>query len=196
MTGAEVPLVIRSATAQDRFLLSELGAETFSESFGAQNTAQDMQLYLARSFSPDIQAAELADPSTTFLIAEVGGEPVGYARLREGGSPAAISASHPIEIVRFYARRRWIGRRVGAALMQECLSQAHARGCDVIWLDVWERNDRAIAFYQKWGFAEVGDQPFRLGGDIQRDLLMARPILLRAEAQESSIRARHSQGRR
>ncbi|MGH2606817.1 MAG: GNAT family N-acetyltransferase, partial [Anaerolineales bacterium] len=135
MTESGVPPVIRRAAVQDNVLLSELGAETFAEAFGAQNTPEDMQLYLASSFSPDIQAAELSDPSTTFLIAEVGSEAVGYARLRQGESPAAIRASHPIEIVRFYARSRWIGRRVGAALMQECLSEAHARGCDVIWLD-------------------------------------------------------------
>ncbi|MGH2605215.1 MAG: GNAT family N-acetyltransferase, partial [Anaerolineales bacterium] len=139
-----------------------------------------MHLYLASSFNPDIQAAELADPSTVFLIAEVDGQPVGYARLRQGGSPAAIRAAHPIEIARFYSRRRWIGRRVGAALMQECLGEAHARGCDVIWLDVWERNDRAIAFYHKWGFAEDSPQPFHLGNDIQKDLLMARPVWLHA----------------
>lgn len=182
MTESGDPLVIRRAVSQDNVLLSELGAETFVEAFGAQNTPEDMQLYLAGSFSPDIQAAELSDPSTVFLIAEVGGESVGYARLRQGNSPPAIRAAHPIEIARLYARSRWIGRRVGAALMQECLSEAHGRGCDVIWLDVWERNERAIAFYQKWGFAEVGTQPFRLGDDIQKDLLMARPVLLPAVA--------------
>jgi ribosomal protein S18 acetylase RimI-like enzyme len=48
------------------------------------------------------------------------------------------------------------------------------RGCDTIWLDVWERNLRARAFYQKWGFIEVGTQLFQLGDDLQNDLLMQR----------------------
>jgi ribosomal protein S18 acetylase RimI-like enzyme len=44
----------------------------------------------------------------------------------------------------------------------------------VVWLDVWERNTRAISFYERWGFVVVGEQDFVLGDDVQRDLLMAR----------------------
>ena len=47
---------------------------------------------------------------------------------------------------------------------------------DLIWLGVWEQNPRAIAFYTKWGFVEVGAQTFRLGSDLQRDLVMAREL--------------------
>ena len=81
-----------------------------------------------------------------------------------------------MEIGRFYARKAWIGKGVGARLMQACLCEAEAVACDVVWLDVWERNARAIAFYHKWGFTEVGMQVFPLGNDLQRDLLMARPV--------------------
>ena len=82
----------------------------------------------------------------------------------------------PVEIVRFYAVREWIGGGVGAALMSACLSLAVEEGCDTIWLDVWEQNPRAIAFYRKWGFAVVGEQAFQLGSDLQHDLLMQRSI--------------------
>jgi ribosomal protein S18 acetylase RimI-like enzyme len=41
---------------------------------------------------------------------------------------------------------------------------------------VWERNPRAIAFYEKLGFAAVGEHEFRLGNDPQRDIVMARPV--------------------
>jgi len=173
---ARLHIEVLYANQEDRLLLSEMGAETFAKAFAPRNTPEDMSLYLERSFSPTIQAAELADPDTVFLVAEVGDESVGYARLREGSAPSQIRASHPIEIVRFYARPQWIGRHVGTALMEASLSESRARGCDVVWLDVWEENEKAIAFYKKWGFAEFGTQPFRLGNSIQSDLLMARPV--------------------
>jgi ribosomal protein S18 acetylase RimI-like enzyme len=45
-----------------------------------------------------------------------------------------------------------------------------------VWLGVWEHNPRAIAFYKKYGFISVGEHPFPLGGDLQRDIVMAKPL--------------------
>jgi ribosomal protein S18 acetylase RimI-like enzyme len=156
--------------------LAELGEETFREAFGSQNTPEDVTLYAAKTFAPNIQAAELADPKGFFLIAEIEDEAAGYVRLREAAPATRTRSSRPIEIVRLYARTRWIGRGVGPALMEAALREARARGHDSIWLGVWERNARAIAFYRKWGFVEIGTQPFQLGNDLQNDLVMMRAV--------------------
>lgn len=169
-------IAIRHATAGDNVLLADIGAETFADAFGVDNTDDDMRQYLESAFGPDIQAAELADRANVFLIAEVHGLPAGYARLREATHPAAATVARPIELVRLYARTPWIGRGVGAALMKASLSEAQARGCDLVWLGVWERNERAIAFYRSWGFLERGNQTFLLGSDLQHDLVMTRPV--------------------
>ncbi|CAG0934957.1 phosphinothricin acetyltransferase [Thermoflexales bacterium] len=167
---------IRVATPSDNALLAELGARTYFDTFARDNTPEDMADYLAASFGPQKQADELADPLTTFLIAEIDHAAAGYARLRLSPPPAAITGRHPLEIARFYSDKAWIGRGVGAALMSACLDCAARHSCDTIWLDVWERNARAIAFYQKWGFAVVGTQTFQMGRDLQNDLLMQRPV--------------------
>jgi GNAT superfamily N-acetyltransferase len=167
---------VRYATAADNTLLAELGARTFHDTFSADNTPEDMTAYLATSFSPEKQAAELVDPASVFLIAEVEGVTVGFARLKEGQPSAGITGLRPIEMVRMYACKEWIGHGVGATLIKACLNEAEKRGCDTIWLDVWEHNPRARAFYRKWGFLEVGTQIFQLGDDLQNDLLMQRPV--------------------
>jgi len=158
-------------------LLAVIGAETFVDSFGADNTPEDVAAHLNATFSPEKQAAELADPNSRLLIAEVDGEAAGYARLQFGRAPAAVVARRPVEIVRFYARKQWIGRGVGSRLMAACLDEARMAGCDLIWLGVWEQNPRAIAFYTKWDFVEVGSQTFRLGSDLQHDLVMVRAVV-------------------
>jgi phosphohistidine swiveling domain-containing protein/GNAT superfamily N-acetyltransferase len=170
------PFHIRYAAAADNMLLAELGAQTFTDSFGPDNTPENMRAYLEASFSPEIQQRELADAAARFLIIERGAEAVGYARLNFGPAPAAVVAQKPMEIVRFYARKEWIGKEVGAQLMKACLREAEDAGCDVVWLDVWEHNPRAIAFYRKWGFDKVGDQVFQLGDDVQNDWLMSRVV--------------------
>lgn len=173
---------IRVAGPEDAGRLAEIGARTFRHTFARDNTPEDMAAYLAVAFGPALQAAELADAGTTFLIAEAVGEIAGYARLVRSPAPECIPAGRPIEIRRIYAAEAWLGRGVGAALMRACLREAERQQCNVIWLDVWECNERAIAFYRRWGFAEVGTQIFVLGSDLQHDLLMARRVSEPSEA--------------
>ncbi len=171
-----IPIQIRVASSVDNHLLAELGARTFFDTFAKDNTPEDMAAYLAASFSPQKQAAEIVDPLTTFLIAEIDGTAVGYARLHSGPAPVEVRGQRPLEIVRLYSDQAWIGRGVGTALMTACLDFAARQGCDTVWLDVWEDNARAIAFYRKWGFEVIGTQPFQLGSELQNDLLMQRVV--------------------
>ena len=174
MTNGEIK--IRYANSSDNVLLAEFGGKAFYDSFAADNTPEDMAVYLATSFSPEVQAEELSDPSSVFLIAEVDNSIVGYARLHESPPPAKVRGARPIELVRIYAGKARIGKGIGSALLEACLREADVRGCDTIWLGVWERNTRAQAFYRKWGFVEVGIQTFRLGEDLQTDLVMQKPV--------------------
>ena len=146
---------IRHATPRDNKLLAVIGAETFSDSFAAENTPENMAAYLSASFSAEKQGKELADPRARFLIAEVSGEVVGYAHLRFSAAQPVVDTQNAMEIVRFYARKNWLGKGVGPQLMRACLTEARAAGCHVVWLSVWKKNDRAIRFYRKWGFAEL-----------------------------------------
>jgi diamine N-acetyltransferase len=168
-------IVVGTATLDEAPLLAELGERTFRDTFAADNTEADMAAYLSGAFGVEIQRRELADPASSFLVATVDGVPAGYAQLRTGNAPAGVSGENVIEIGRFYSDKPWIGAGVGPALMQACIDAAVSLGHDVIWLDVWERNPRAIAFYQKWGFSVVGEKDFVLGEDVQHDLILARP---------------------
>jgi diamine N-acetyltransferase len=170
------PIVTRAARPDDAALLTELGASTFTETFEAANTPENFAAYMAVAFGEDIQRAELEDPDTTVFFAERDGETEGYVMLRERKAPASVAADDALEIARLYARRRSVGRGVGAALMQCALAEAAGRGKDAVWLGVWDRNERAIRFYESWGFHRSGTQPFLLGTDLQTDLVMVRRI--------------------
>ena len=167
---------IRLADSGDAALLAELGARTFCDTFAADNKPEDMAAYLAESFGPEIQSAELATPETIFLIAEIDGVAAGYAHLQVVSTPTCVAGPRPIELARLYASRGWLGRGVGAALMGGCLDQARQAGYQTIWLGVWEKNLRAQAFYRKWEFKVVGNHEFQLGSDLQNDFIMERPL--------------------
>jgi diamine N-acetyltransferase len=172
----KVHVTIRSANIADANLLAELGKRTFHETFSPDNTREDMDAYLTSSFNPTQQTAELADPASTFMIAEVSGSAAGYAKLRAGEPATGIEGAKPIELVRLYVLREWLGQGVGEVLMRACLDEARSAGYETIWLGVWERNARAQAFYRKWGFRAVGEHVFQLGSDAQRDIVMEKSI--------------------
>jgi GNAT superfamily N-acetyltransferase len=81
-----------------------------------------------------------------------------------------------VELERFYVDQRWHGRGIAAQLMDAVLRVARGLDGDALWLGVWERNAKAIRFYEKQGFECVGAQTFRLGSDVQHDDVMRRPL--------------------
>jgi ribosomal protein S18 acetylase RimI-like enzyme len=163
---------IRRAAATDAAPLARFAEATFRETFAAMNAPENMELHCASSYGETIQARELADPATTVFFCELGSELVGYAQLRRGEAPPCVDGTRPIEILRFYVASGWHGRGIAQLMMESALGLADAEGFDVVWLGVWERNPRAIAFYAKFGFVEVGDHVFTVGTDPQRDVVM------------------------
>ncbi|MCB2376234.1 GNAT family N-acetyltransferase [Hymenobacter sp. BT635] len=159
--------------------LAELGRQTFHDTFAADNKAEDMAEFLAATFSEEKQLAELNDSQTTFLLAHMQQQPVGYAKLRLGstlGLEEGKEGSGRLEIERLYVQQDWIGTGLGAALMRRAIEEARLHSCRTVVLGVWERNEPAIAFYRRFGFREIGQHTFRLGQDIQTDLILRKGL--------------------
>ena len=164
------------ATPDDSSLIADIGASTFEASFGANNRLEDMEQYLSLSFSKAHIEVQLAEPSTIFLLAYEDCKAVGYVMLRVSKKPMVVIGPKPVELVRLYIEEEIIGKGYGSALMNSCLKEAKKNGRRTIWLGVWEKNLRAIRFYEKWGFTKLGTKEFVLGSDLQNDHIMARPV--------------------
>ncbi|HYJ39836.1 MAG TPA: GNAT family N-acetyltransferase [Steroidobacteraceae bacterium] len=168
---------IRRAVAADADALAEIGARTFFETFAADNTAADMRLFLESTWRPDLQRAEILDADLdTLLVCDATGAIAGFAQLREAHPPAGIAVSAPVELKRFYVDKAWHGRGLALTLMGASELAARARGARELWLGVWERNERAQAFYRKCGFRKVGTTVFVVGTDPQTDNVMLREL--------------------
>jgi ribosomal protein S18 acetylase RimI-like enzyme len=162
---------IRPATADDADRLSRFASRLFRETFAAQNTPQDMDAYLSSAFSAARQLSQINDAATLTLVAEIDGALVGYAQLRMGPPPPCVPDPQSIELVRLYVESALHGRGLARSLMHAAVAAASSRASSM-WLGVWEHNPRAIAFYRKWGFVDVGSHMFQLGADRQIDRIM------------------------
>lgn len=167
---------IRRAQTTDADALARLAEATFRDTFADANTAQDMDDYCKEHYSAALQAAQIADPELITLVCEVNGELCAFAQLRPRHMPPPLQALFPLqsagEIQRLYLRKDQHGSGLAQTLMRACQTELYGAGCQRIWLGVWEHNQRAIAFYEKWGFAAVGETTFVLGQDRQRDIIM------------------------
>lgn len=169
-------VTIRRAAVSDAPALAELAARTFTETFAADNSAEDLELHLQAAYGVFQQTAEIEDPEVTTLLAMQGESLVGFAQIRRKAAPACVISARPVELHRFYLARPVQGRGVAAPLMQAARDAARDLGGFDIWLGVWERNARAIAFYRKAGYMQVGSHVFTVGSDRQTDLVFLSPL--------------------
>ena len=121
-------------------------------------------------------AADLEKPGIQWRIAEVGNEPIGYAKLM----PLALEVANPkegaMELQQLYVLPAWRGKGVGEALMRWSIEVAGEHGAPELYLAVFEHNERAMRFYAKHGFSEVGRCTFVLGGRTYEDRVWRRPL--------------------
>lgn len=167
---------IRQAGADDAAPLCAIAERIFRDTFAPYNSAADMDLYASTAFTPEAMAAAIADPKTEILIALHEGEMIAYAHLHQGDAPDYVTGPSPIELKRFYVLKDWHGAGLAQALMREVAMRSARRGAETLWLGVWEENHRALSFYRRLGFSEVGVMVFVLGEDVQHDVAMAIPL--------------------
>lgn len=165
-------LAIRRGTAADALALSAFGARLYAETFGKDNRPEDLALFLASSYGVPQQTSELISPDVTTLLAHRGTTLIGYAQVRRKVAPPCVTQLQPIELHRFYVDQPEQGRGVASELMAESRAAAVMLGGLHLWLSVWERNARAIAFYRKAGFVDVGSTDFYVGADRQTDRVL------------------------
>ena len=168
---------IRQGLESDAPALAAFAARTFEEAFGADNRPADIEEHLSRAFGVAQQTKELLDPNMVTLLTHQGELLLGFAQVQRKQPPPGVIAERPIELRRFYVDRPAHGKGVAQQLMHAVYHVAQSIGGEHLWLGVWERNPRAIAFYKKAGFTDCGSTVFYVGPDPQVDRVMIAPIM-------------------
>lgn len=169
-------IILKIATIEDLNLLQAIGKQTFREAFAAENTAENMATYLEEGFALEKLRTELADSESLFYLATQAEKTIGYLKINVGQAQSELKTADGLEIERIYVLSDFYGAKVGQILFQKALDTALQMGKSYLWLGVWEKNLRAIRFYEKNGFVTFDKHIFMLGNDAQTDLMMKRNI--------------------
>lgn len=163
---------IRKVLTKDLEDLRIVAVNTFTESFAEKNTKEDISYYIRNNLSLRKLRSELESKNSAFFFAETQKGLSGYLKINWGKSQTEIGAKEGLEIERIYVLKEFQGQGLGQQLFERAMEVARNNHKKYIWLGVWEKNSKAIQFYEKNGFKPFGTHVFTLGGDDQIDIMM------------------------
>lgn len=165
---------IKKVSTDELEELRRLSVETFSDTFTEQNNEIQMKAYLEKAFNTDQLRSELSNPESFFYFVKEEDKILGYLKLNTKTAQTDQVLDSSLEIERIYLAQEAQGKGIGKLLMDFSIAEAKRRNLLCLWLGVWEKNEKAIAFYKSYGFEVFADHPFKLGDESQKDLLMKR----------------------
>ena len=171
------PVIWRKAVAHDADALALLGSATFLATFAFDHPGQPLVAHLRTEHSPEYYVNALAQPGVDIVIGETPlGAPVGYAMITPPSHPD-LQQDGDIELKRIYLLGPWQGGGNGRQLLEQAFAIAAERGAKRMLLAVYENNEKAIAFYERAGFAAIGNTVFMVGDVPFRDMVYAQTLI-------------------
>ncbi len=168
---------IRRANPGEENTLSVIGAATFLEAFTFDIKGSALVAHCQSQHSPEVYRAylEADDPRYACWIAEYAatGAPIGYAVSCPPDLPVDVG-ENDIELKRIYVFSRFHGTGAGKALNHLIDAHGQSLNCPRILLGTYEENHRAVAFYKREGYVQVGTRQFNVGSEVYDDIVMAK----------------------
>jgi diamine N-acetyltransferase len=175
MSTTAASVTIRRATADDAATMAELGAATFTETFGHLYPPQDLQAFLAKNHTPDSWTHTLADPQRAIFVAEnQGGRKIGFICVGACKLPVKDLEATAGEIQQLYVLAEFHNLRLGTRLMEAGLDWLGSQGRAPLYIGVWSENYGAQRFYMRYGFSKVGEYGFPVGETVDHEFILKR----------------------
>lgn len=168
---------IKKCNLEDLLTLREVSIETFYDTFKDQNTPENMNAYLEKAFHLKQLENELSNPFSQFFFVYKQDEVGGYLKVNIDEAQSEHAGKDSLEIERIYVKKKFQKHGLGKVLLNKALEIAIEQNKKNVWLGVWEKNENAIAFYEKMGFVQTGTHSFHMGDEEQVDWIMTKPLM-------------------
>jgi len=164
---------IRTASENDITVLALLGRVSYVESHGHFiEDKNDLNIFVNKAFSVSTTRQEFERPNVVFYIMYSDDFPIAYAKMIKHSKSELITEDSSCQLERLYILNEFIPLKVGQQLMDFLIAKAKEFNQDSIWLTVYIKNLRAINFYKKNEFSEVGFYDFLVNGKVYENYVM------------------------
>lgn len=153
---------IIKATVSDAALIAKLGSKTFLEAHGRSGTESEIKNFIGNTYNPKAIKDEFENPNVWYYIIFVDDEIAGYSKLEMHAGNELIEAKNIAKLDRFYLLKEFYGQNLGLKFLKFNIEIAEQQAQKGMWLRVWTENGRAIKFYEKNGFKNVGGCYFKI----------------------------------
>lgn len=164
----EIRKIDNSEVAQ----LSSIAKQTFYDTFVETCTTADMAGFLEENYNEEKLLSELNNLKYNYYFATINNQIVGYLLFAEEYTHLPLMQQwKALELKRIYVLQQYQGKGIAQAIMNFYLDFATKNNYEVVWLGVWEHNEKAKAFYAKYGFKDSGHtHDFPIGNTPQTDV--------------------------
>ena len=168
-------VALRECTPADAATLAIIGAATLLEAFAGLVPGDALLAHCQKNHIPAAYTSYFEQPQTRAWLAEVspGAAPVGYAMLTAPDFPAGLAQEGDLELRRIYLFSKFHGGGAGRGMMELAISSAREQHAKRLLLGVHPDNQRALAFYRKNGFVQIGVRTFQVGTSAFEDPVLA-----------------------
>lgn len=168
---------IRKAKEADIDVLALLGRITWAESHGHYiDDKSNLLEYLNKNFSVAKTKQDVNHPNNLFYIVYVDELPVGYAKLVTNEKNESVVSQNNCRLERIFIQNEFIPLKLGQQLLTFVQEEAKAIQFDTMWLSVYIKNKRAIRFYEKNEFINVGSLNFLVNGKAYENIVFSKKI--------------------
>ena len=169
-------LQIRLAKPDDALCLGALATQVFLDTYAVAGIRASVAEHARTAFATSAMQNLLANPEVMLCVAELNDHMVGFAQVSVDVGQALVQATRPAELDRLYVQRPFLGQRVGAQLLREAEELAAQRGADALWCSAWVHNVRALRFYERQGYANLGTSVFVLGQERHDNRVLSKVL--------------------
>lgn len=167
---------IKKVTIADIQDLQQISGETFSETFGSQNSTENMEKFLNKAYAEEKLRSEIENKNSNFYFLIVNNQVAGYLKVNEGDAQTEQVADNALEVERIYLKQNFQHQGLGLILIKLAEELARKKNKANMWLGVWEKNYQAQAFYKKDDFKRVSQHTFVVGDDPQTDFILVKEL--------------------
>ncbi len=166
---------IKKAKGTDTNVLALLGRVTWAESHGHFiDDKNNLLKYLNKNFSVSKIKQDIKNPKNHFYIVYVDDLPVGYAKFVVNEKQEIVDSNNNCRLERIFILNEFIPLKVGQQLLTFVEEKTKALQLDTMWLSVYIKNDRAIRFYEKNEFKNVGELNFLVNGETYENIVFSK----------------------